>query len=102
MTNDTPNVAPADPRIIGFWKGVGGDYGLINEFRLDGTLIQHVGDRASRPSHFRIEGDYIITSLEQPDGSISEQKEQYAISGDTLTFIYSPRKKMHFQKINEA
>src|SRR5690349_20926170 len=100
MTEGTPNVTPADPRIIGFWKGIGGDYGLINEFRSDGILIQHVGDRTTRPAPYRIEGDHVVTVLEQPDGSISEDRTQYAISGDTLTFFYSPRKKMRSQRTN--
>ena len=102
MTNRPPGHPLADPRIIGFWKGVGGDYGLINEFRLDGTVIQHVGDRSSKPSPFRTEGDYIIYSLEHPNGSVFEQKTQYLISEDTLTFIYPPRKKMHFRRVQEA
>ena len=102
MTNHRPNVAPTDPRIIGFWKVVGGDYSLINEYRSDGTVIQHVGGRAGKPSSFRIEGDCIIYSLEQPDGSVSEDKTRYAISGDTLTFFYSPKEKMHFQRTRET
>lgn len=101
MTNH-PNTAPLDPRIIGFWKGVGGDYRLINEYRADGLVIQHIGDRASKPSHFRTEGDHIIYSLRQPNGSIFEQKTEYSVSGDTLTFIYSPEKKMHFERTDAA
>jgi len=102
MTRHTASVALADPRIIGFWRGIGGDYSLINEYRLDGMVIQHVGDRASKPSPFRTEGGYIIYSLEQPDGTVFEQKTQYEISDDTLTFIYSPKKKMHFERTHEA
>ena len=102
MTNHTPKAVPADPRIIGFWKVVDGDYALINEYRSDGTIIQYVGDRASKPSSFRIEDDYIICCSEQPNGSIFEQKTRYAISEDTLTFVYSPRKKMHFRRTHEA
>src|SRR5688572_14547782 len=73
MTNNTSSV---DPRIIGSWKGIGGDYGLVNEYRSDCTVVQHVGDRASRPLPFRTEGNYVIYSLEQPNGSIFEQKTQ--------------------------
>ncbi len=101
MSQSTNN-GPADPRIIGFWKGVGGDYPLINEYRPDGMSVQHVGDRSSKPSPFRTEGDHVIYSVEQPDGSIFEQKTKYMISGDTLTFIYSPRKKVHFRRTHEA
>src|SRR5262245_3793020 len=102
MKSQTNDVTPADPRIIGFWKCVGGDYGLINEYRSDGTIIQHVGDRASPPSPFRIEAECVVYSLQQPDGSVSETKTRFEISGDILTFFYPPRRKMHFQRTHDA
>jgi hypothetical protein len=80
---------PAEKRIIGSWRIEGGDYPLINEYRSDGTLVQHIDDRSGEPIPFRIEGDLLITSLEQPDGSVFENKTRFAISDDTLTFFDS-------------
>jgi hypothetical protein len=86
-------------QLIGFWKVAGGDYPLIDEYRPDGTLIQHVGDRASDPIPFRVEGDYLISSLEQPDGTISEQRARFEVSEDRLTFIDSDGSKRAFQRV---
>src|SRR4051812_31893628 len=61
------SVPPSDPRIVGTWTLEGGDYALTNEYRADGTVVQHVGGRASEPSPFRIEGNLLIYSIEQPD-----------------------------------
>jgi acetate kinase len=92
----------ADSRIIGFWKGIGGDYLLTNEYRTDGTVVQHVGNRSSEPSPFRIEGDYMIHSLKQPDGRIFEQKTRFQVSENQLTFIYSGTTKCVFQKEHQS
>jgi hypothetical protein len=84
MTHDPSNIPQ---QLIGFWKVVGGDYPLTDEYRPDGTLIQHVGDRTSDPIAFRVEGNHLISSLEQPDGTTSEQRAQFELSEDKLTFI---------------
>ena len=82
------SVPPSDPRIIGSWSIVGGDYPLVNEYRADGMLVQYVGGRkCNAPSPFRIEGEYLIVSVEQDDGSVFEQKDRFTLKGDTLTFI---------------
>src|SRR6266567_7921825 len=102
MTNTTSNVPPTDPRIIGFWTSVSGDYTLTNEYRADGTLIQHVGDRTGRPIPFQIEGECLICSIEQPNGTVFEQKTRFAISDETLTFFHSPRKRRVFRRTQGA
>src|SRR4051812_38765220 len=84
------SVPPSDPRIVGVWTLEGGDYALTNEYRADGTFVQHVSGRTTDPSPFRIEGNFLIYSVEQPDGKVSEQKEEFRLAGDTLTFINSP------------
>ena len=73
--------------IVGTWKSVGGDYPLTNEYRADGTLVQHVGGRQTAPSPFRIEGDRLIVSVSQPDGTVFEQEDRFAVTGQTLTFF---------------
>jgi len=98
MTTKTPNAPPADPRIVGSWTIIGGDYPLTNDYRTDGTVVQHVGDRASQPKRFQIDGEYLTCFVEQPDGRIFEQKTRFGISGDALTFYDSPRKKRVFQR----
>jgi hypothetical protein len=90
--------APSDTRIIGSWRIEGGDYPLINEYRSDGTLIQHIDDRSGEPIPFRIEGDLLVTSLVQPDGSVFENKTRFAISEDTLTFFDSDDTKRVFRR----
>lgn len=91
-----------DADIVGFWKVIGGDYPLINEYRSDGTLIQHIGNRAGKPIPFRTDGNCIISFLEQPDGRIYEEKKQFLVSENTLTLIYSAKKKMQFQRVDEV
>ena len=46
----------------------------------------------------RIEGNLLIYSVEQPDGKVSEQKEQFQLTDDTLTFIDSPTSKRVFRR----
>lgn len=108
MTSHLPNVAPIDPRIIGFWKRVDSfPLTTIEEYRADGTLIQYVQDwevgkpLPGKPSPFRTEGDHIISSAEMPDGSIVEVKIPYAISGDTLTMTYSSKNPTHCVRTDE-
>jgi hypothetical protein len=81
------NVRPSDPRIIGSWTLVGGDYPLTNEYRADGTLVQHVSGRTGKPLPFRIEGKYLIVSVKQPDGTVSDTKDRIELSDDRLTFF---------------
>jgi hypothetical protein len=92
------SVPPSDPRIIGIWTAEGGDYPLTNEYRADGTLVQRSGDRATPPYPFRIEGKFLILPIERAKGEVFEQKEEYTISGDTLTIIHSPESKSVFQR----
>src|SRR5262245_11435081 len=95
MTDNPSNIPQ---QLLGFWKVVGGDYPLTDEYRADGTLVQHVGDRTSDPIPFRIEGDQLISTLEQPDGTTSEQRERFELSGDKLTFIDSDGSTRVFQR----
>src|SRR5215216_2275925 len=71
---------PSDPRIVGVWTLEGGDYPLTNEYRADGTVVQHVGGRATEPSRFRIEGNQLVYLVEQPDGKVVEQKEEFRLT----------------------
>ncbi|MDB5319951.1 MAG: hypothetical protein JWN40_1582 [Phycisphaerales bacterium] len=92
------SVPPSDPRIVGVWTLQGGDYPLTNEYRADGTVVQQVGGRTTEPSPFRIEGNLLIYSVQQSDGKISEQKEEFRLTDDTLTFIDSPTSKRIFRR----
>jgi hypothetical protein len=65
-------------------------------------MVQHVGDRAGGPTPFRIEGDEVVYSVPQVDGSISEQRHRYEITGNTLTFIHSPTTRMRFERMPDA
>jgi hypothetical protein len=87
-------------QLIGFWKVVGGDYPLVDEYRAEGVLIQRVGDQTSDPIPFRVEGDCLISILEQPDGSKSEQRERFELSADRLTFIDSDGARRNFQRVS--
>jgi hypothetical protein len=92
------SVPPSDPRIVGFWTSQGGDYPLTNEYRADGTVVQHVFGKTTKPRPFRIEGNVLIYSVEQPDGKILEPKETFQLTEDTLTFIDSQTSKRVFQR----
>jgi hypothetical protein len=91
-------VAPSDPRIVGSWASVGGDYPLTNYYGADGMLVQHVGTQSSTPYPFRIEGEYLIVSVKQPDGTISQQKDRFSLKDDTLAFIDPDGSKRIFQR----
>ena len=80
---------------------VGGDYPLVNEYRPSGMLIQHVGGRTSEPIPFRVEGDYVVSILEQPDGTTSEHRERFEVSGESLRFIDSDGSKREFQRAQD-
>src|SRR5215217_468846 len=90
------SVPPSDPRIVGSWTLTGGDYPLTDEYRADGTLVQHVGNRTTEPAPYRIEGEQIIVSLAQPDGRVTETKNRFTLAGDTLTLFDSPTIKRTF------
>ena len=92
------SVPASDPRIVGFWTLEGGDYPLTNEYRADGKFVQHVRGRVTDPSPFRIEGNLLIYSVAQPDGKIFEQKEEFRLTDDTLTFIDSLTSKRVFRR----
>lgn len=96
MANNSSNIPP---QLVGFWKVVGGDYPLINEYRADGVLIQHVGDQTADPIGLRVEGEYLVSIIEQPDGSISEDREKFEVSAEGLTFIDAEGEKRHFQRV---
>ena len=89
---------PSDPGIVGVWTLEGGDYPLTNEYRADCTVVQHTGGRTTEPSRFRVEGNVLIYSVEQPDGTIFEQKEEFILTGDTLTFVDSPTSRRVFRR----
>jgi hypothetical protein len=97
-TTAVRSVPPSDPRIVGTWTLAGGDYPLTDEYRADGTLVQHVGNRTTEPTPFRIEGEYLVVTLAQPDGRSTEQKTRFALSGDTLTMIDAPTVKRVFRR----
>ena len=92
------SVPPSAPRIVGFWTLEGGDYALTNEYRKDGTCVQHVFGRTTEPHAYRIEGEFLINSVPQPDGTVDEQKEEFRLTDDTLTFIDSPTSKRVFRR----
>lgn len=94
--------AAIDPRILGFWTIVNGDYGLTDEYRANGTVVGYVGGRRSSPIPFRIDGEYLTYLVKQPDGSVFEQKARFKLSGDTLTFFDSPRRKRVFRRTEKA
>jgi hypothetical protein len=96
MAHDTQNV---QEQLVGFWKIVRGDYPLINEYQAGGMLVQHVGERVSKPIPFRVEGDHLVTSLEQPDGTISEDRKRFELSADRLTLIDSAGWKSKFRRV---
>src|SRR4051812_4182707 len=73
------SIPPADPRIIGTWSLVGGDYPLENEYRANGTMVQQVGVGHTAPSPYRIEGEYLTVYLKQTDGQVSEFKNKFSI-----------------------
>jgi hypothetical protein len=95
---DAASVTPADPRIVGVWTLVGGDYPLTNEYRADGTVVQHLSGRTTDPVPFRIEGKFLICSVKQPDGTTFEQKDEFTLTGDTLTFIDAPTVRRVFRR----
>ena len=98
--NATPSGSSNIPQqLIGFWKVVGGDYPLTDEYRADGTLVQHVGDNTSDPIPVRVEGDCVVSSLEQPDGTTSEQREKFELSEDALIFADSDGSKRTFRRV---
>jgi len=98
MPDNTPNISEVMSGIIGFWSNVGGDYALTNEYRADGTVVQHVGKGSSSPQPFRIDGDCLIFSIVQPNGSIFEQRARFVLSGDLLTLLHSPKTKCVFKR----
>jgi hypothetical protein len=73
--------------LIGLWKLTNGDYPLTREFRGDGSCVSRAPGFDANPIPFRIEGDRIIFSVEQPDGSIFEQEERFELAEDNLTFF---------------
>lgn len=87
-----------DAGIVGVWTIQGGDYPLTNEYRADGTMVQRVGGRSSDPSPYRIEGDRLVYSVKQHDGTVFEQAEEFRLAGDTLTFIDSPSENRVFRR----
>jgi len=95
----TPSNIPQ--QLIGFWKVVGGDYPLVDEYRSNGMLIQHVGDQTSEPIAFRVEGDYVVSILDQPDGTTSEQRERFEVSADSLRFFDSDGSKREFRRVQD-
>jgi hypothetical protein len=99
MVNQSSEMA-AGKKIIGAWRIEGGDYPLVNEYRSDGTAVQYVGDRGGKPMPFRVEGDLLIVSVKQPDGTIFEDKTRFSISDDTLIFFDSPDGKRVFRRID--
>ena len=50
------------------------------------------------PKPFRIEGNFLIYTIEQPDKRVTEQKEEFSITGDKLTFGDSPTSKRVFHR----
>ena len=93
------SVPPADPRIVGSWSVVNGDYPLTNIYRSDGTMVQHLSGGETDPSAYRIEGDQLIITIETKGEPPSEQKMRYSISGDVLTLYYSADVKMQYQRV---
>jgi len=93
---DSSGVPPADPRIVGSWTLQGGDYPLTDEYRADGTLVQHVFGKTTEPMPFRIEGKFLVVGVKQDDGKVSEDKTEFSLTGDTLTFVDSPTSKRVF------
>lgn len=87
-----------DARIVGSWSSVGGDYALTNEYRPDGMLVQHVGAQKSKPMPYRIEGEYLVVSVKQPDGKVSDSKDRFVLEGDTLTFLDPNGSKRVFRR----
>lgn len=56
-----PTPTAPDPRIVGEWSlEEGDDYLLVDEYRADGTLVQHVFGKTTAPTPFRIEGNFIV------------------------------------------
>ena len=80
-------VGAAPAGLVGSWTNVGGDYLLTNEYRADGMFLQHVGGRSSTPDPYRVEGEFIVVSVKQPDGSVIKQRDRFVLEGDTLTFV---------------
>jgi hypothetical protein len=76
-----------DPNLIGAWTIVNGEYALTRIFRGDGTVVARAAGFDDDPTPFRISDNHIIFLVEQPDGSIYEQKERYELVGDTLKFL---------------
>jgi hypothetical protein len=84
--------------LIGYWAITGGDYNLTNEYRADGTVVQHVCGRQGQPMPFRVEKDQLILRIEQPDGEVSEQATRFKVVEDTLTFFDSETSERVFRK----
>lgn len=87
--------------LIGKWKSINCEYDLINTFTAQGTMTQ--ADRWSKgnPCKFTIEGNNMIFFIEQPDGSIHEEKTKFELSDGIMTFIYSPKSKIEFVKMED-
>ena len=84
--------------LLGFWTITGGDYNLTDEYRADGTKIQHSCGRQGQPIPFRVEKDHLILFIEQPDGEVSEQATRFKLTGNTLTFFDSATSERVFCK----
>lgn len=95
---ESASVPPADPRIVGVWTLQGGDYPLTNEYLADGTVVQQVFGKKTDPRPFRIEGKFLVYSVTQPDGRVTDQKEEFTLTQDTLTFIDSPTSTRVFRR----
>ena len=98
MEDEPASEPPFNARIVGSWTHIGGDYPLTNEYRADGTLLQRSGSRTGKPSAFRTEGDYVIVSVKQPNGTIFEQKDRFELRDDTLTFLDADGSKRILQR----
>jgi hypothetical protein len=95
----TPEVFSTLPNdLVGFWKVVAGDYPLINEFASNQTLTQHIGGRSTDPRPVRIAQDNLVISVVQSDGSVSEIRMKFELSGDLLTLSGVDGTKQHFRR----
>jgi hypothetical protein len=92
------SVPPSDPRIVGVWTLQDGDYPLTNEYRADGTLVQHVFGKTTDPVPFRIDGPHLVYTVKQLDGRVTEQKAEFTLAGDTRVLVDSPTTKRVFRR----
>lgn len=76
-----------DPNLIGAWTIVNGEYRLTRIFRDNGTMVDSASGFDDNPTPFKIVDNYIIFEVEQPDGSIFDQKERFELIGDVLRFL---------------